>query len=129
MSVETVRITLDGREVDAPRDGTVLEAARRAGIRIPTLCHVEGLEPAASCFLCCVQVEGHRQLSPACALPVADGMVVTTDSEDVRASRRMALELLLSDHAGDCVAPCAARCPAELDIPGFLYPLAAGAPG
>src|SRR5450759_2236776 len=51
-------------------------------------------------------------------------MVVTTNSEDVRAARRMALELLLSDHAGDCVAPCAARCPAGLDIPGFVYEIA-----
>jgi formate dehydrogenase major subunit len=61
-------------------------------------------------------------------MPVEEGMRVVTDSEDVRQARRMALELLLSDHAGDCIAPCAARCPAELDIPGFLYPLAAGAP-
>jgi formate dehydrogenase major subunit len=57
-------------------------------------------------------------------MPVSDGMVITTNSEDVRAARRMALELLLSDHAGDCVAPCAARCPAGLDIPGFVYEIA-----
>lgn len=129
MSVDLVKVTLDGRTVEVPRDATVLDAARLAGIRIPTLCHVEGLEPAASCFLCCVQIEGRRQLSPSCAMPVEEGMQVTTASEDVRASRRMALELLLSDHAGDCIAPCAARCPAGLDIPGFLYPLAAGDPG
>ena len=53
-------------------------------------------------------------------------MVVTTDSEDIRAARRMALELLLSDHAGECIAPCAARCPAGLDVPGFVYEIAAG---
>ena len=59
-------------------------------------------------------------------MPVADGMVVHTDSDDVRAARRMALELLLSDHAGECVAPCAARCPAGLDIPGFVREIASG---
>jgi formate dehydrogenase major subunit len=128
MGAERVKVVLDGRTVEVERGTTVLEAARQAGIRIPTLCHVDGLEPAASCFLCCVQIEGRRELSPSCAMPVDDGMTVTTNSDDVRTSRRMALELLLSDHAGDCIAPCAARCPAELDIPGFLYPLAAGDP-
>ena len=77
-------------------------------------------------FLCCVQIEGARALSPSCALPAADGMVVTTDSEDIRAARRTALELLLSDHAGECIAPCAARCPAGLDVPSFVYEIAAG---
>ncbi len=122
----TVTLTVDGREVTLERGRTVLDAARQLGISIPTLCHVEGLEPASSCFLCCVQVEGSRTLSPSCALPAADGMVVTTDSEDIRAARRTALELLLSDHAGECIAPCAARCPAGLDVPGFVYEIAAG---
>lgn len=129
MERATVRLTINGRGIEVPEGTTLLEAARQLGIEIPTLCHVEGLEPASSCFLCCVQIEGHRGLSPACAMPVADGQQVITDSDDIHASRRMALELLLSDHAGDCIAPCAARCPAGLDIPGFLYPLAAGNPG
>lgn len=129
MSAETTVLIVDGREIEVPVGSTILEAARRLGIPIPTLCHVEGLEPASSCFLCCVQIEGHKGLSPACSMPVSPGLEVTTNSEDVRASRRMALELLLSDHAGECIAPCSAQCPAGLDIPGFLYPLAAGDPG
>ncbi len=124
-----VTLTIDGREVTVERGRTVLEAARRLGIEIPTLCHVSGLEPASACFLCAVQVEGMRTLSPSCALPAADGMVVTTRSDDIRAARRMALELLLSDHAGECIAPCAARCPAELDVPGFVYEIASGENG
>jgi NADPH-dependent glutamate synthase beta subunit-like oxidoreductase len=96
------------------------------GIHIPTMCHVPGIEPAASCFVCAVQIEGRRTLSPSCAMPVTDQMAVTTDSDDVRAARKMALELLLSDHAGECVAPCAAQCPAGLDIPGFVAGIAAG---
>lgn len=122
----TVTLTIDGRPVSVEAGTTVLEAARSLGISIPTLCHVEGREPASACFLCCVQVEGMRTLSPSCALPAADGMVVTTQSEDIRAARRMALELLLSDHAGECIAPCAARCPAGLDVPGFVYEIASG---
>lgn len=117
-------LTIDGRKVTVEPGATVLEAARWLGIRIPTLCHVPGLEPVSSCFVCAVQIEGRRTLSPSCGLPAADGMVVITDSEDVRAARKMALELLLSDHAGDCVAPCAATCPAGLDIPGFVFEIA-----
>jgi formate dehydrogenase major subunit len=73
-----------------------------------------------------VQVEGKATLSPSCAMPAADGMVVHTDTGEVRASRKMALELLLSDHAGDCIGPCMTGCPARLDIPGFLTEVSAG---
>jgi formate dehydrogenase major subunit len=124
--VGTVALTIDDRRIYVEPGTTVLEAAERLGIRIPTLCHVKGLEPVASCFVCAVQIEGRRILSPACALPVSDGMVASTDSADVRRARKMALELLLSDHAGECMAPCAARCPAGLDIPGFVYQIATG---
>src|SRR5450759_2726567 len=103
-----INLTIDGRRTTVPPGTTVLDAARWLGIRIPTMCHVPGIEPAASCFVCAVQIEGRRTLSPSCAMPVAEGMAVVTDSADVRAARRMALELLLSDHAGECVAPCAA---------------------
>ena len=121
-----VTLTIDGRTVSVEPETTVLDAAKRLGIRIPTMCHVPGIEPAASCFVCAVQIEGRRTLSPSCAMPVADGMVVTTGSADVRNARKMALELLLSDHAGECVAPCAAQCPAGLDIPGFVHGIASG---
>ena len=115
-----VNLTIDGRRIAVEPGTTVLGAAEWLGIRIPTMCHVQGIEPASSCFVCAVQIEGRRTLSPSCAMPVAEGMVVHTDSDDVRKARQMALELLLSDHAGECVAPCAARCPAGLDIPGFV---------
>jgi len=120
-----VNVTIDGKQASVEPGTTILSAARALGIQIPTLCHVPGLEPASSCFVCAVQIEGRRGLSPSCAMPVSEGMVVATNSEDVRTARRMALELLLSDHAGECTAPCAARCPAGLDIPGFVYEIAA----
>jgi formate dehydrogenase major subunit len=121
-----VQLTIDGRKIAMEPGTTVLAAAAWLGIRIPTMCHVQGIEPAASCFVCAVQIEGRRTLSPACAMPVAEGMVVHTQTADVRQVRKMALELLLSDHAGECEAPCAARCPASLDIPGFTRHIATG---
>ena len=126
MATPMITLTIDGRRVTVAPGTSVLEAAKWLGIRIPTMCHVPGIEPAASCFVCAVQIEGRRTLSPSCAMPAAEGMVVTTDSADVRTVRRMALELLLSDHSGECVAPCAARCPAGLDIPGFVKGIATG---
>jgi formate dehydrogenase major subunit len=121
-----INLTIDGRHIEVEEGSTVLRAAEQLGIRIPTLCHVKGIEPAASCFVCAVQIEGRRTFSPACAMPAAKGMVVYTDTEDVRKTRRMALELLLSDHAGECQAPCSARCPAGLDIPGFMWGIVSG---
>ena len=99
-----VTVTIDNQRVSVEPGTTVLGAAQRLGIRVPALCHVPGIEPAASCFLCAVQIEGRRNLSPACATPVSEGMLVTTDSPDVRAARRTALELLLSDSAEDWAA-------------------------
>ncbi|MEI6667305.1 MAG: FAD-dependent oxidoreductase [Acidobacteriota bacterium] len=119
-------LTIDGRRIEVDQGATILDAARTLGIRIPTLCHVDGCEPSASCFLCAVQIEGKAAFAPSCATLAADGAVVHTDSEAVRRSRRLALELLLSDHAGDCVGPCQTGCPAGFDIPGFIAELAAG---
>ncbi|HID24476.1 MAG TPA: 2Fe-2S iron-sulfur cluster binding domain-containing protein, partial [Planctomycetaceae bacterium] len=123
-----MNVTIDGQTIDVEPGTTILQAARRLGIEIPTLCYVEGFEPVSACFLCAVQIEGRPNLSPACSMPVSDGMVVDASGDEVRAARRMALELLLSDHAGDCVAPCHAACPAGLDIAGFAFPIAAGRP-
>jgi formate dehydrogenase major subunit len=121
-----ISLTIDGRRISVAPGTTVLDASRLLDIRIPTLCHVPGLEPASSCFICAVQVKGQRGLSPSCALPAAEGMEVATDTDAVRGARRVALELLLSDHAGECVAPCSARCPAGLDIPGFVREIVTG---
>ena len=115
----TLTLTIDGRPVSVPPGTTLLGAARELGIAIPTLCQVEGFEPSASCFLCAVKIEGRPNLWPSCATPATPGMVVTTNSEEVRAARKTALELLLSDHAGECVGPCRTGCPAGLDIPNF----------
>jgi formate dehydrogenase major subunit len=122
-----VKLEIDGRRVTADLSQTILEAARQHGIQtIPTLCHDQQLEPFASCFVCVVKVKGARSLLPACSTKVANGMVVETNSPEVRQSRKAALELLLSDHYADCVGPCQLSCPAEIDIQGYIALAAIG---
>ena len=79
-----------------------------------------------SCFVCVVKVNGGARLLPACATAVSDGMVVESECEEVHAARRTALELLLSDHLGDCIGPCQSICPAHMDIPTMIRQIAAG---
>ena len=94
--VRSVAITLDGRAVTVPEGTTLLEACRREGIDTPTLCFLEGLTPVNVCRVCVVEVEGSRALVPSCSRAAEPGMKVKTDSERVRLSRRMVLELLAS---------------------------------
>ncbi|NLI83117.1 MAG: molybdopterin-dependent oxidoreductase [Deltaproteobacteria bacterium] len=115
-----VRICLNGKVVEAPEGATILEAAREEGIYIPTLCHSPLLRPLENCRLCVVQVMGERQYKAACSTPVAEGMEIVTDSEELRRTRKLLLELLLDTHYGDCVAPCTVACPANVDIQGYL---------
>ncbi len=120
------RFYIDGKEVEIPPGGTVLDGARRLGIKIPTLCHLDGLEPRTSCFVCLVKVEGKDGFLPACGLEAHDGMRIIASSKEVADARRAAIELLLSDHAGDCEGPCTIGCPAGMDIPGMIRLIAAG---
>ncbi len=91
-----VDVTIDGREVRVPEGATLLEACRSVGIDTPTLCYLETLTPVNVCRVCVVEVEGSRTLVPSCSRRAEPGMVVHTDSERVRTSRRMVLELLAS---------------------------------
>ncbi len=91
-----VEITIDGKSVSVAEGSTLLEAARSIGIDTPTLCFLENLTPVNVCRICVVEVEGSRALVPACSRPVEPGMVIRTDSERVRLSRRLVLELLAS---------------------------------
>ncbi|GAF82382.1 unnamed protein product, partial [marine sediment metagenome] len=102
---QEVSLTIDDVEVTVPDDATILEAARAADIDIPHLCHEPawGLPPTSSCRLCLVEVEGARALVASCSHPVAAGMTVRTDTDQLRRTRRMIIELLLSDHPHDCL--------------------------
>ncbi|NBC30802.1 MAG: 2Fe-2S iron-sulfur cluster binding domain-containing protein, partial [Spirochaetes bacterium] len=95
-------LTINGENVEANHGDTILSAARRAGIKIPTLCNLQSLEPTGACRVCMVEVEGARTTLAACATPVREGMKVMTNSPRVRAARRAVVELLLSEHDGDC---------------------------
>ena len=93
---KTVEITIDGQQLSVPEGATLLEAARSLGIGTPTLCYLENLTPVNVCRICVVELEGSRTLVPACSRRAEPGMVVKTDSERVRLSRRLVLELLSS---------------------------------
>ncbi len=121
-----IHLIVDGKAVTVPLGATILEAAKRAGIEIPTLCHDARVEPYGACGLCVVEQEGNPKLLRACASKAADGMVIDTKSERVRASRQFALSLLLSDHLGDCIAPCSLACPAGTDCQGYVGLIANG---
>lgn len=117
-------LTIDGRNITVQQGTTILQTARQVGIQIPTLCYLEGIEPGTSCMLCVVKVEGTNGLIPSCSAPVRDGMKVITDDPQIQKARRTALELLLSDHVGDCMAPCQLACPAHMDIPAMIRAIA-----
>ena len=118
-------LTIDNAAVPFEPGETILQAAARAGIRIPTLCSHPGIEPPTSCYVCVVKVQGKNNLAPACATVAEAGMVLESGSEEVRRYRRRALELLMSEHAGDCEGPCRRICPADLDIPAMARHIAA----
>jgi predicted molibdopterin-dependent oxidoreductase YjgC len=98
-----VTLTINHQRVVAPDGATILEAARDAGIRIPTLCHHPDLSNVGACRMCVVSVERARGVQTACTTPVFEGMVVDTESKDARDTRRFVLQMLLSDHPNECM--------------------------
>jgi len=98
----SVTVVIDGIEAKVPFGTTILEAAAGLGVTIPTLCHHPDLDMAGVCRICVVEVEGQRTLQPACSFPVTNQMKISTHSRRVRLARRHVLDLLLSEHYGDC---------------------------
>ncbi|MBE6408103.1 MAG: 2Fe-2S iron-sulfur cluster binding domain-containing protein [Lentisphaerae bacterium] len=106
--MNTVNLTINGKPVSVPAGSTILDAAKQLNIKIPTLCYCEKLgcgigNKPASCRICVVEVEKRRNLAPACATPVMEGMVVHTNTQRALKARRTVLELMLSDHPNDCL--------------------------
>ena len=99
-----VTVTINGRDVKVPLGTTILEAAQKIGVRIPTLCHHPDLCVAGVCRVCVVEVEGQRTLQAACAFPVTAPIKVLTHTQKVRQARRHVIDLLLSEHYGECYA-------------------------
>ena len=101
--MDKVKIKINGMEIECPSNATVLEAAQIAGIEIPTLCFLKEINAIGACRICMVEVKNARTLVTACVYPVTNGMEVFTNTERVRHSRRLSLELILSNHRKDCL--------------------------
>lgn len=97
-----IQIQINGKAVEVVEGTTILQAARQAGIQIPTLCFLEKREPIGACRVCLVEVEGARTLMASCSTPCIEGQVVRVNSPRARAARKQVVELLLSEHDGDC---------------------------
>ncbi len=122
-----ISLTIDGRAVEVPAGSTVLAAAQKLGIAIPTLCFLAGVkENQPSCMACVVRINGEARLVPSCATKVTPGMTVASETAEVKAARKAAMELLFSDHLGDCISVCQRVCPARMQIPAVIRLVAAG---
>jgi NADH-quinone oxidoreductase subunit G len=118
--MEKVKLTIDGQEVVAPKGELLIEVCEMQGIYLPRFCHFRGLTPQASCRMCVVRVEKMPKLQTACTMPVAEGMVVTTSSQEVEDTRAAMIEFLLSNHPVDCpVCDRAGECELQDQTFGF----------
>lgn len=122
----TLTVTLNDKEVKAYSGQMILELCEESGIDIPTLCYDPNLSLHGGCSLCLVDIKGAKSLVRACSMPVQDGMEIETHTERVTGARKLALELLLSDHIGDCRPPCQLACPARGDVKGYVNLAAEG---
>ncbi|MDD3686112.1 MAG: 2Fe-2S iron-sulfur cluster-binding protein, partial [Bacteroidales bacterium] len=118
--MDKVNIILNGKPVKGNPGEYIVDVARREGIEIPTLCNDERLEPYSSCYVCVVEIEGMKKPQPSCSTRISEGMVINTESEKVVKARQTALNLLMSNHYADCVAPCKETCPAGVDVQGYI---------
>lgn len=115
--MKSVNFTINNLDTFAPHGTTILDAAAGLGISIPTLCFLNGYSHTTSCMICVVRDIQSDRLIPSCSALVAEGMKIETGSEKVMEARKDALDLLLSEHIGDCEAPCHRACPARMNIP------------
>lgn len=102
MGEESITLTINGQKVSVPKDTTILDAAKKLHINIPTLCYSEELPVEGACRVCVVEIEGRPRLEPACATQVAEEMKVKANSSRVRTARKLILELLLASHPEEC---------------------------
>jgi bidirectional [NiFe] hydrogenase diaphorase subunit len=118
MAVKT--LTINGKEISAAEDATVLQAATEAGIKIPTLCHMDGVYDVGACRLCLVEVAGTPKLLPACTTKVGEGMNIQTDTDRLKKYRRMTLELLFAERNHVC-SVCVANGHCELQTLAYAH--------
>ena len=105
-----INLTINGQKVQVEDGATILEAAQKAGIHIPTLCYLAEVQAIGACRVCLVEIEGNRNLQASCVFPASEGLVVHTNNDRVRKARKFAVEMLISNHPMDCLA-----CPRNLN--------------
>lgn len=120
------KLRINHQELEVQDGSTLLEAANAAGFEIPTMCFNGELEHFASCMVCMVKDQKNGALLPACSTRALEGMDIVTENAELTEARKTALDLLLSEHVGDCEAPCRIACPAYMDIPEMNRLIAAG---
>ena len=121
-----IKIIIDGRECVGQAGDTILNIAAQNGIEIPNLCYNKNLKVYGACGLCVVEAEKVPKLLRACATVAQDGQVIHTNSPRAAQARKIALELLMSDHEGDCKGPCHLACPAHTDVQAYIKAIALG---
>ncbi len=121
-----IKIKIDNKVIKVKEGIPIIKAAKTAGIEIPAMCWREGKEHITSCMVCMVKDAKSGRLLPSCSVEALDGMDIITLDDEIIESRKTALELLLSEHVGDCEAPCQITCPAHMDIPQMNRLLAKG---
>ena len=121
-----IRIIIDGKECIGNQGDTILQIAEKNGVYIPTLCNDESVAHYGACGVCLVEGEGLPKLMRSCSTVASDGWVLHTDSERVLKARKVALELLMSDHDGDCKGPCSLTCPAGTDCMAYVKEISKG---
>ncbi|MCK4852740.1 MAG: (2Fe-2S)-binding protein [Bacteroidales bacterium] len=112
-----ISLKIDGENIKVPEGSTLLQAAEKAGVEIPVMCYDDRLDHFASCMVCMVKSRDSGQMLASCSVKAEEGMDIITGDEEVFEARKASLELLLSDHTGDCQAPCQLACPAHMNIP------------
>ncbi len=121
-----IKFKINGIECVAEKGEFLLSAAKRNGIDIPNLCNHPSVKVYGSCGLCVVEATHTPKLLRACSTVVTDGLDVSTETPRVKRARKISLELLMSDHSGDCVGPCSLNCPAGTDCQGYVKKIAQG---
>lgn len=121
-----IRLNIDGIEVTGYRGQTILEIARENNIEIPTLCHDDRVKAYGSCGLCVVEAVGMPKLMRSCATEASNNMIIKTKTKRTIEARQVALELLMSDHRGDCQGPCVLACPGNTDCQAYVGLIANG---
>lgn len=121
-----IKLTINGKTIFAEKGETILDIALKNGVEIPNLCYEKELGAYGGCGLCLVEIKGKDKLFRACATVAEDGMEIDTETPRVLRAQKTALELLMSDHIGDCKGPCSISCPASTDVQGYLKQIAMG---